>query len=221
MPSRPRRRSPRPERARRCARLRPARRADRRRARRRGDACPFSAAELAARAAQRRVPRPARPARPARARSRCCAWRSTSPAGSIPRVHKGVGYLLRDEWTIDAQPFATAETLRGGLVARPARAAARDAEPSATASRTRRWRRSGRRARRPAPAQRASRSPGTRSSGSAPATSACSASAWDWSRSASNDGGLAALGEFGPQGLGVIAYSRAVRFGTLGVCPQR
>jgi hypothetical protein len=32
---------------------------------------------------------------------------------------------------------------------------------------------------------------------------------------------LAALGEFGPDGLKVIAYSRAVRFGTLGVCPQR
>jgi hypothetical protein len=40
------------------------------------------------------------------------------------------------------------------------------------------------------------------------------ADAWDWSRSESSDRGLAALGEFGPQGLGVIAYSRAVRFGT-------
>jgi hypothetical protein len=44
---------------------------------------------------------------------------------------------------------------------------------------------------------------------------------WDWSRSGSTDRGYAALGEFGPAGLGVIAYSRAVRFGTLGVCPQR
>src|SRR4029077_16162357 len=25
--------------------------------------------------------------------------------GLDPRVHKGVGYLLRDEWTVDAQPF--------------------------------------------------------------------------------------------------------------------
>jgi hypothetical protein len=45
--------------------------------------------------------------------------------------------------------------------------------------------------------------------------------AWDWSRSESNDQGLAAIGEFGDNGLGVIAYSRAVRFGTLGVCAQR
>ena len=47
------------------------------------------------------------------------------------------------------------------------------------------------------------------------------AGAWDWSRSESVDEGLVALGEFGDKGLGVIAYSRAVRFGTLGVCPQR
>src|SRR5439155_1039217 len=47
------------------------------------------------------------------------------------------------------------------------------------------------------------------------------AAAWDWSRSVSTDQGYAALGEFGPHGLRVIAYSRAVRFGTLGVCAQR
>src|SRR5262245_27515914 len=34
--------------------------------------------------------------------------------GLDPRVHKGVGYMLRDEWTIDAQPFATAETCAAG-----------------------------------------------------------------------------------------------------------
>ena len=31
--------------------------------------------------------------------------------GSVdPKVHRGVGYSLRDEWTIDTQPFAGAET---------------------------------------------------------------------------------------------------------------
>src|SRR5439155_705043 len=45
--------------------------------------------------------------------------------------------------------------------------------------------------------------------------------AWDWSRSETIDRGYASLGEFGPDGLRVIAYSAAVRFGTLGVCPQR
>jgi hypothetical protein len=47
------------------------------------------------------------------------------------------------------------------------------------------------------------------------------AACWDWSRSVSTDQGHPALGEFGTAGLRVIAYSRAVRFGTLGVCPQR
>ena len=47
------------------------------------------------------------------------------------------------------------------------------------------------------------------------------AAAWDWSRSESTDHGYAALGEHGENGLRVIAYSRAVRFGTLGVCAQR
>ena len=47
------------------------------------------------------------------------------------------------------------------------------------------------------------------------------ANAWDWSRSGSTDAGWAAVGDFAPSGLRVIAYSAAVRFGTLGVCVQR
>src|SRR5205814_8311671 len=35
-------------------------------------------------------------------------------AGLDPAVHKGVGYLLRPEWTIDEQPFAAEETCRAG-----------------------------------------------------------------------------------------------------------
>ena len=34
--------------------------------------------------------------------------------GLDPGVHRGVGYMLRDEWTIDAQPFATTETCTAG-----------------------------------------------------------------------------------------------------------
>ena len=44
---------------------------------------------------------------------------------------------------------------------------------------------------------------------------------WDWSRSETTDRGYVAIGEFGPQGLRIAAYSTGVRFGTLGVCPQR
>src|SRR5262245_18511805 len=33
---------------------------------------------------------------------------ATHLAGGLdPKAHQGVGYLLRDEWTIDDQPFAT------------------------------------------------------------------------------------------------------------------
>src|SRR5262249_47874691 len=47
------------------------------------------------------------------------------------------------------------------------------------------------------------------------------ATTWDWSRTETADQALVALGEHGPEGLHVIAYSRAVRFDPLGVCPQR
>src|SRR4030095_9805127 len=133
---------------------------------------------------------------------------------------KGVGYMLRDEWTIDTQPFATAETCAAAwrLVRREPLPATlnrlyRDQDAVLAALG----------ATRPSVQRRRSaieiawdtllwqRVRDER----------LLASAWDWSRSTSNDQGFAALGEFGPQGLGVVAYSKAVRFGTLRVCPQR
>jgi hypothetical protein len=140
--------------------------------------------------------------------------------GFDPRVHQGVGYLLRDEWTIDAQGFATRDTCAAGwrLVRR--------APLPGSLNRTYR----GQDAllaqlgpsRPDVPRRRSAvevawdtllwdHARGERLLGDV----------WDWSRSESSDQGLAALGEFGGGGLGVIAYSRAVRFGTLGVCPQR
>jgi len=115
--------------------------------------------------------------------------------GLDPAVHKGVGYLLRPEWTIDDQPFAAEETCTVGwrLVRREPLA---ETLNRAYADQERvLW----------------ERVHGER----------LLAAAWDWSRSVSTDQGYAALGEFGPHGLRVIAYSRAVRFGTLGVCAQR
>ena len=140
--------------------------------------------------------------------------------GLDPRVHKGVGYLLRDEWTVDAQPFATQESCAAGWYL-----VRRDPLPATLNV--------GYREQDAALAALGPTRPGVprRRSGVEIAWDTLLwqrarderllASAWDWSRSESNDGGLAALGEFGPQGLGVIAYSRAVRFGTLGACPQR
>jgi hypothetical protein len=140
--------------------------------------------------------------------------------GFDPRVHQGVGYMLRDEWTIDSQGFATRETCPAGwrLVRRTPLAG--------TLNRTYRDQ----------DAQLAQLGPvrtevARRRSAVEMAWDTLLwhrvrgerllADAWDWSRSESSDQGLAALGEFGDRGLGVIAYSRAVRFGTLGVCPQR
>ena len=137
-------------------------------------------------------------------------------SGLDPAVHKGVGYSLRPEWTIDDQPFATEETPVVGwaLVRREPLPqtlnrpyAQQDAALGPAAGRPRR-----------------------RSASEIAFDTLCwqrvhgerlLAKAWDWSRSVSTDQGYAALGEFGANGLRVIAYSRAVRFGTLGVCAQR
>jgi hypothetical protein len=139
-------------------------------------------------------------------------------AGSYdPRVHKGSGYLLRPEWTIDEQPFAALDTCAVGwwLVRR-------EIDP-ATRNRT-------------YLAQDAVLGPPTgdrprrRSAVEIAFDTLCwhrahgehlLADTWDWSRSVTTDQGYAALGEYGADGLRIIAYSRAVRFGTLGVCPQR
>lgn len=137
--------------------------------------------------------------------------------GLDPAVHRGTGYTLRPEWTIDEQPFACAEVCEAGwwlvrreplpaTLNRPYAAQETLLAPAASARPPRRsavemafdtllWR----------------RAHGER----------LLAAAWDWSRSESTDHGYAALGEHGEQGLRVIAYSRAVRFGTLGVCVQR
>ena len=138
-------------------------------------------------------------------------------SGLDPGVHKGSGYLLRPEWTIDDQPFATTETCAAGwwLVRRaplPATLnrsyAAQDARLEAdSALRPRR---------RSAPEIAFDTLLWHRLHGEH-----LLRDAWDWSRSLTTDQGYAALGEFGDQGLRVIAYSRAVRFGTLGVCAQR
>src|SRR5207249_444360 len=124
---------------------------------------------------------------------------------------------LRPEWTIDDQPFATEESCAAGwwLVRR---------EPlPTTLNRTYGDQdaalgpgRSGRPARRSAAEITFDTLCWQRVHGER-----LLATSWDWSRSVSTDQGYAALGEFGPGGLRVIAYSLAVRFGTLGVCAQR
>lgn len=136
-----------------------------------------------------------------------------------PKVHHGVGYSLRDEWTIDAQPFAAEDTCAPGW-----RLVSREPVP-ATLNQTYR--------RQDELLARLTDRPGTpprRTAVEAAYDLLCwhrhagerlLANAWDWTRTAASDGGFVALGEFGERGLGVVAYSRAVRFGTLGACVQR
>jgi hypothetical protein len=140
--------------------------------------------------------------------------------GLDPRAHRGVGYSLRDEWIVDDQPFAAAEVCAAGWYL--VRRAPDPATPNCTYR---------------VQDEILARAPASRP-GVPPRRSAVEAAydllcwhrhagerlladAWDWGRSLASDGGFVALGEFRPEGLGVIAYSRAVRFGTLGVCPQR
>jgi hypothetical protein len=137
--------------------------------------------------------------------------------GLDPKVHQGSGYLLRSEWTIDDQPFAVNETCAAGWWL------ARRAPLPATLNRTYEGQDAA------LGATRTDR-PRRRSAVEIGFDALCwhrvhgerlLATTWDWSRSASTDQGYAALGEFGEAGLRVTAYSRAVRFGTLGLCPQR
>jgi hypothetical protein len=142
---------------------------------------------------------------------------ATRLGGIDPAAHKGVGYSLRPEWTIDDQPFATEETCAAGwwLVHR---APARE-----TLNRTYQAQ----------DALLGAHPPGRPHRRSAVEIAYDTllweqvhgerllAGTWDWSRTVTLDQGYAALGEFGEKGLRLIAYSRAVRFGTLGVCVQR
>jgi len=147
--------------------------------------------------------------------------RERFPNAIQPKLFKGVGYLLKDEWTLDQEPFAATATCRleWRLVHRAPvpstcnlsyelqdAALARYAVSIGLESRL--HRRSGieivydtiifERAR------------GER----------LLARAWDWSDTPTADGGYVTAGEFTATGLHVLGYSRAVRFGTLGICPQ-
>ena len=142
--------------------------------------------------------------------------------GSIQaKLMKGVGYLLKDEWTLDQEPFVQTDTCALGwrLVHREPvpetcnlsyalqnAALARYAERLGLAGMLRR--RSGvaivydtilfARAR----------------------SVALLEHTWDWSDTPTADGGYVTAGEQSADGLRVLGYSRAVRFGTLGVCPE-
>lgn len=138
----------------------------------------------------------------------------------VPKLREGVGYQLKDEWTLPGEPIAGAQACRPGwrLVDRaPIPATCNLSYDLQDAVIT--------------------REAGARGLASLERRSGVEAvfdailfreahgvrlleRTWDWSSTPTEDGGFLTVGEFGAGGLHVVGYSRAVRFGTLGACGQ-
>ena len=139
-----------------------------------------------------------------------------------PQLLKGVGYQLRDEWTVTQEPFATNATCRSGwrlVHGSPVPATCNlnyEQQDDALDRYARSLGLQGGLSRRSAievvyDTILLKRAHGTH----------LLEHAWDWSDTATQDGGFVTVGEFASDGLRIVGYSRAVRFGTLGVCPQQ
>jgi hypothetical protein len=139
-----------------------------------------------------------------------------------PQLLKGVGYQLKDEWTVDQEPFASNATCATGWAlvhATPVPACCNlnyEQQDAALASYADSQGLQGRLSRRTAieaiyDTILLNRAHGTR----------LLERSWDWSSTPTQDGGFVTVGEFAPDGLKIVGYSRAVRFGTLGICPQQ
>lgn len=139
-----------------------------------------------------------------------------------PSLLKGVGYQLKDEWTVAEEPFSSRATCRPGwhlVHSAPVPSTLNLAYGQQDVSLGRYAESLGLQG---ALARRSAidiaydtillrRAHGTR----------LLEHAWDWSDTPTQDGGFIAVGGFAAVGLCIVGYSRAVRFGTLGVCPQQ
>jgi hypothetical protein len=137
------------------------------------------------------------------------------------KLLKGVGYLLKDEWTLDQEPFAGRDTCRleWRLVHRELVPETRNLSYALQDAALARYAASLGQA-------------GTlrRRSGVAIVYDTILFArvrgvhllehTWDWSDTPTADGGYVTAGELSSDGLRVLGYSRAVRFGTLGICPE-
>lgn len=139
-----------------------------------------------------------------------------------PQLLKGVGYQLKDEWTVDQEPFASTATCRSGWAlvhGTPVPVSCNlnyEQQEAALGRYADALGVPGRLSRRSAieavyDTILLNRAHGTR----------LLERAWDWSSTPTQDGGFVTVGEFASDGLKIVGYSRAVRFGTLGVCPQQ
>jgi hypothetical protein len=138
-----------------------------------------------------------------------------------PQLMKGVGYQLKDEWTVGGEPFAASTTCRPGwrlVHAAPVASTCNlnyEQQDAALARYAAMLGLDGRLARRSAIEAVYDTILLRRAHGTC-----LLEHAWDWSDTPTADGGFVTVGEFSSDGLRIIGYSRAVRFGTLGVCPQ-
>jgi len=144
------------------------------------------------------------------------------PETVLPQLLKGVGYQLKDEWTVSQEPFAVSATCRPGwrLVHRSPVPATCNLNYEQQSVALEHYAGSlglqGKLSRRSAieaiyDTVLFKRAHGTQ----------LLERAWDWSDTPTQDGGFVTVGEFGSDGLRIVGYSRAVRFGTLGICPQQ
>ena len=136
------------------------------------------------------------------------------------KLLKGVGYLLKDEWTLDQEPFAGRDTchLEWRLVHREPIPETRNLSYALQDAALARYAESvglpGLR-RRSGIAMVYDTLLFTRARGVT-----LLEHTWDWSDTPTGDGGFVTAGELSSDGLRVLGYSRAVRFGTLGICAE-
>ncbi|HEY2388982.1 MAG TPA: hypothetical protein VGK30_18660 [Candidatus Binatia bacterium] len=143
------------------------------------------------------------------------------PGSILAKLMQGVGYQLKDEWTLDAEPFFSTETnvLEWRLVHREPVPATRNLtyhqQDAALVQYADAADLDGLVRRRSAVAMIYDTLLFAQARGVK-----LLEHAWDWSSTPTGDGGYITAGELSADGLRVLGYSRAVRFGTLGVCPE-
>jgi hypothetical protein len=133
----------------------------------------------------------------------------------------GVGYQLRSEWTAAAQSFAAEAPELGWRLVAPeplpetlGRPHAQQTEALAAFAE-----------RLGMPASRARRRTAVDAAYDLALAFAAGrgrllSTVWDWTRTETADGAFVTVGNFGPAGLQILAYSAAVRFASLGMCPE-
>lgn len=138
-----------------------------------------------------------------------------------PGLRKGVGYQLKDEWTVLQEPLTGSATCRPGW-------ALVHGQPVAETCNLNYEQQDGALARYGSDQNGAtfSRRSAVEAAYDTILLNRAHATrllikAFDWSDTPTQDGGFVTVGQFEEDGLRIVGYSRAVRFGTLGVCPQR